>query len=193
MLLERSRVAATQNDVELVAERPFRLGHVEVETRNQPLAGTLIWNGLEDRIVCHQRIIGKIHLRDQTRDQTRPKQRKMDVRRTPGIRVVAPRIGARLDGDEPVVPFVIGARAAGASEVRVERRGVAILFMNIAPGGVALPEFDQRAWNGTSVFVENASGDDDPLAKGLARVLACEVVVGLADWVMSVERPCPFG
>ena len=40
--------------------------------------------------------------------------------------MIAPRIGARLDREEPVVAFPIGQRAARAGEIRVEGRGVVV-------------------------------------------------------------------
>ena len=49
-------------------------------------------------------------------------QREVDVRRPPGVVVVAPRIRAGLDRHEPVAAVVVGDGAAGAGEVRIERR-----------------------------------------------------------------------
>src|SRR2546426_1010666 len=45
----------------------------------------------------------------------------MDVRRAPGVVVVAPGILARPNADEAVAAFGVGHGAPGAGEVRIER------------------------------------------------------------------------
>jgi len=49
--------------------------------------------------------------------------------------------------------------------------------VDVATGGVALPDLDQRVAHRLAVGVEDAAGDDDPLAQRLARVLAGEIGV----------------
>ena len=58
--------------------------------------------------------------------------------------VVPPRIGAGLDGDEAVAALGIGDGASGAGEIRVERGRVLVDDVDVAPGGVRLPDLDQR-------------------------------------------------
>ena len=72
-------------------------------------------------------------------------EREVDVRRPPRVRVVAPRIRARLDRDEAVAAVVVGQAAAGAGEVRVERRRVLVDVVVVAAGRVRLPDLDERA------------------------------------------------
>ncbi len=49
--------------------------------------------------------------------------------------------------------------------------------IHVAPRRVGLPDLDESVADRLSVAVEDASSDDDPLAKGLASVLPCEVGV----------------
>src|SRR4051812_4362776 len=93
-LLERGRLAATEHDVEAVAERPFRYGGLEIERGDQPGPRLLVRNRVEDRIEREERVARKIHLRHQPRQEGRAEEGEVDVRRPPGIRVVSPGIGA---------------------------------------------------------------------------------------------------
>ena len=57
--------------------------------------------------------------------------------------------------------------------------GPLVALVAVAPGGVGLPDLDQRVAERLPVAVEDAARDDDPLAERLALVLAREVVVEL--------------
>src|SRR5205809_6945010 len=103
--LGRSLVAAAQHDAELVGERPVRHRDGEIEARDHPPARLLVRDGVEDRIVGHQWIAREIHLRDEPRQERAPEQGEMDVRRPPGIGMIAPWVGAGLDRDELVAAF----------------------------------------------------------------------------------------
>ena len=120
---------------------------------------------------------GEVHLRDQPLGERGPEQREVDVRRTPGVVVVAPRVGARLDRREAVAALVVGQRAAAAGEVRVERRGVLVAVVAVATGGVGLPDLDELVAHRAPVAVEDPARDHDALAQRLADVLAGEVGV----------------
>src|SRR5688572_2373375 len=100
----------------------------------------------------------------------------MQVRGTPGVVVIAPRISARLDGLEAVPPRIVGERPPGAGEIGVERRVVLIYRVPVAPARVRLPELDQRIGYGTRILVEHAPAHDHALADRLARVLPCQIV-----------------
>ena len=84
-----------------------------------------VGHAVVDRVEREQRIAGKVHLRDQPLHRRVAEQREVDVLRAPGERVVLPRIGAGLDGDEAVPAVVVGEGAADAGEVRdrAARRG----------------------------------------------------------------------
>src|SRR5262245_25412908 len=61
-LLERRRLAAPEHDVEAKAERPVRLGELELELRDQALPGAPVADGAEDRVEREERIAGEVHL-----------------------------------------------------------------------------------------------------------------------------------
>src|ERR1700682_6150383 len=97
--------------------------------------------------------------------------REVDVGRTPGIVVIAPGIGAGLDGDETVIALRIRLRAAGTGEIRIERRRMLVDDMDVAAAGIGLPQFDQRIRHAAAVFIEHMAVHDDALAKRLALAL----------------------
>src|ERR1700682_5657884 len=101
----------------------------------------------------------------------------MDVSWAPGVLMVAPGVSAGLDGDETISPLVVGQAAAGAGEIRVERRGVVIRRVNISPGGVGLPHLDQRGADWVPIAVDDAAANHDPLAERLSIVLPRQVSV----------------
>jgi len=103
--------------------------------------------------------------------------RQMDMRGTPGVVVIAPRIGAGLDGDEAVVAGGIALGAACAGEVRIQRRRMLVADMDVAAAGIGLPDLDQRVGHAATVLVEHMAVHDDALADRLAAVLGGEIVV----------------
>src|SRR6185437_12759579 len=111
------------------------------------------------------------------RDEGMAEHREMDMRRTPGVVVIAPRIGAGLDGDELVIALGIALRAARAGEVRIERCRMLVDNMDIAAAGIGLPQFDQRIRHAAAVFIEHMPMHDDTLTERLALVLDGEIVV----------------
>src|SRR5205823_3107042 len=79
--------------------------------------------------------------------------------------------------DEPAQALLVGKAAARAREVGVERRRVVVRGVDVAPRRVRLPDLDERVADRAAVRVGDAAAEDDPLAKGLAGVLAGEVGV----------------
>src|SRR5467141_2789618 len=185
--------AATQHDVEAVRQRPFRNGVLPVEHRDQANARFLVGDRVVHRVVLQQRVSRKIHLRDHTREERGSKQREMDMRRAPGVVVVAPGILARPDADEAIAAFSVGHGAPGAGEVRIERRIVLIGAVRIAPGTVRLPDFDQGVRHRPDVLVQHAPAHDNALADRLAPVLAGEIVVGRLDVSVAEDRASQLG
>src|SRR5690349_21590001 len=104
------------------------------------------------------------------------------MRRAPGVVVVAPGIGARLDGDEAIAPVASGHDLARAREVGIERSVMLVVLMDVAPAGIGLPDLDKHSRLRAAVLVEHAAGHDDALAKGLAFMLAGEIIVGFAQY-----------
>ena len=62
----------------------------------------------------------------------------------------------------------IGLRAAGAGEIRIERRGMLVDDVDVAAAGIGLPELDQRVRDAAAVFIEHTAVHDDALAERLA-------------------------
>src|SRR5262249_28741892 len=151
---------ATEDDVELVAERPLGHGTREVEARYQLCARRLVGDRLVDRIDLQQRIAGEVHLRDQPLAEVVPEQGKMDVRGPPGVGVVLPRVGARLEGEEGVAPRAAGEEEPGGGKVRIQRRGVRGGGVAGAPPRVPLPHLDQGAGQWPAVAVQHVPADD---------------------------------
>ena len=75
-LLEGRRVAAADDDVEAIAERPVRLRQLEVEPADEPLACLLVADGVEDRVELEQRIAGKYICVTSRSVNARPKSEK---------------------------------------------------------------------------------------------------------------------
>jgi hypothetical protein len=140
---------------------------------------------VEDRVLGEERVAGEVHLRDEPGGERGPEERQVDVRCTPGVLVVAPRVGAGLDRDEAVATLVVGHAATAAAEVGVERGRMAIHVVPVAARSVGLPQLDQRVSHGAPVTVEHPAVQDDPLAERLVGVLAREVVVELADQLVA--------
>src|SRR5581483_614659 len=74
----------------------------------------------------------------------------------------------RPDRQEAVDALVVGQAAPHAEEVRVEGAAPLVGAVQVAPGGVALPDLDQRVRDGAAVLVEHATGHDDALAERLS-------------------------
>src|SRR5258707_5525437 len=98
----------------MVAERPLRLAEPRVVLADQPLARTAVGGALEDRVVGEERVAGEIHLRDEPGRKAGAEHAEMDVRRPPGVRRVAPRVGAGLDGQKAVLAARARDYLAGA-------------------------------------------------------------------------------
>src|SRR5229473_794052 len=180
--LHRRRRTAAQDDVEAVAERILGLAEVWVVARDQALAGSFVRRALKDRIECEQRVAGKVHLRHQTGGEGGAENREMNMGGAPGVVGVAPRIGAGLDRQEAIGALLVGGHLSGAGKIRIERRVMLIALVDIAAGGVALPELDQGPCHRLAVLIAHAAGHDDPLAQRLAFVLAREI---------DLIGPCP--
>ena len=140
------RAAAAEDDVPLVAERPLGLRRARGRTRairqlarlrvadRRVKIGSYSNSGSPGKYIC---------VTSRSRERA-AEHREVDVRRPPGVLVVPPRVGAGLDRDEAVAALVVGEAAAGAGEVRVERRRVLVDLVPVAAGGVRLPDLDER-------------------------------------------------
>src|SRR5258707_15837133 len=129
MVVERRRVASTQNDVKSVAERLQRNRSVPVKLRDQPIARGFVRSAVKDWIEGNQRIAREKHLCDKPRGERRTEYGEMKMRRAPGIVGVGPRIFARPDRHEAIAAFGIRQRVTTAREIGIERRIVLIVVM----------------------------------------------------------------
>src|SRR4029077_7886962 len=120
---------------------------VPIELGDQTSARCLVRGAVEDWIEGHQRIAGKIHLRDEARGERRPEQRKMNVSGAPCVVMISPGICSRTNSDEAEAAFGIRHRVSGAAEIWIELSVVLIAFVEIAPGRVGLPNFEESVAN----------------------------------------------
>ena len=84
-------------------------------------------------------------------------------------------IRARLDGREEVLAVVVRDGAAGPGEVRVEGRGVLVALVDVASGGVRLPDLHELVRDRAAPRVEQTAGHRDALALRLAAVLERQI------------------
>src|SRR5207247_10958671 len=98
--------------------------------------------GGEDWVERHERGRREVHLCDEPAREGRSEQREVDVRRPPGVVVVAPRVRARLDGDEAVFAAVVGEASARTREVGVEWRRMFVARVEVPASGVRLLDLD---------------------------------------------------
>ena len=83
----------------------------------------------------------------------------MDVGWTPGVGVVVPRVRSGPDRDEAIATVVVRDRSARPGKIRIERRGVLVDLVRVAPGGIRLPDLDQRLRYRTAILVDDAAFD----------------------------------
>jgi len=107
------------------------------------------------------------------------------VRRAPGILVVAPRVSSWLDGDKTVRALSVRQQPSAAREIWIEWRGMSIEVMVIAPGGVCLPQLDQRAANWMATIVDNFPAYDDAFAEWFACMLSRQIGISRADGIVA--------
>ncbi len=63
-----------------------------------------------------------------------------------------------------------------------------VVAVPVTPGGVALPQFDQRLRHRPAVFVQPPPADDDALAQRRAGVLPGQIRVVRPDLVIAEYR-----
>ena len=66
-------------------------------------------------------------------------------------------------------PRVVGQAAAGAGEVRIERRGVLVPLVDIPASRVSLPDLYQLTPYGAAAAVQDPAPDEDAFSDRLAR------------------------
>ena len=117
----------------------------------------------------------------------------MDVRRTPRVGVIAPRIRARLNGNELVPAILVGERTTGTGEIGIEGRVPTVDLVPIAAGGIRLPDLDQRVANRSSIFIEHTTRHHHPLAHWRRPVLRGQIMIEWTDAVVTIHRTTELG
>jgi hypothetical protein len=150
---------------------------------NQVLSCLLCWHAVEDGIERVQWVVGKVHLRHQSREHGWTEHREMDMSRSPGIRVIEPGIGSRTNGQEAIDTIVIGQTATHAQEIGIERPRPLIAFVQVAASSIGLPDLQQCMRRRSSMLVEHTACHNDALPDGLASgsSVTCEVGVFRCD------------
>src|SRR6266581_3101458 len=83
---------------------------------------------------------------------------------------VGPRgISSRLDRLEPVATLLVCSQNNGPFKVRIERCGIGIAWMRVAPVGVGLPDFNLRVANRLTFEIEHPPHDIEDLTFGPPR------------------------
>ena len=126
---------------------------------HQAIARCRIGDRHQDPVQRVERVARKIHLGDQPRQRGGPQHREVDMRRAPpGIRH-RHRIGPGLDGEEAVAAVVIRQHPAIADEIGVERRVARVDRVEVAAGGIGLPQFHHGAAYRPAVLIQHPAAD----------------------------------
>ena len=140
-----------------------------------------------------ERLAGEEHLRDEARQPHPAPHREVDVRRPPPVPRIGHRVGARLDGADLDRARLVGEHARRAVEVRVDRRVVVVVRMDVAPGGVALPHLDHRPADRRAVLVDHPQAQMHQLADRLLRAVAGDVGAELREALRLLVRRGQLG
>lgn len=175
LFLPGSGQTAAENNVELIAEGFLGLRGLPIKLGNEAVTRCFIGGAVEDGIEREKRIAGEVHLRDKTGGKCGTEDGKVNVGGSPGVVVIAPGVGTRADGDEVVAALLISERVAATGEVGIERSVVLIHAVLIPAGGVGLPDFDESVRDRASVFVKDATADDNAFTERFGVMLAGKV------------------
>jgi hypothetical protein len=145
---------------------------------------------LQNGIVVEEWIARKVHLGNKPRDEGRPKQRKVDVRRAPCIVVITPRIGARFNGHKTVESVVVGQSSSRAGEVRIERGGVVVFRVRVSSRRIRLPNLDQAVRHGVAIPIHYSPAHNDALPQRFPRLLNRKVSIIWMNVGIAKDRAC---
>ena len=94
----------------------------------------------------------------------------MNVRRTPCVIVISPRISARPNRNKSEIPVLVRERVAAAFEIRIQWSIVLVHIVPVASRRISLPDLNQRVRNWPAIFIQHPPADDDALTKRFAVV-----------------------
>src|SRR5450631_2022043 len=93
--------------------------------------------------------------------------------------MILPGIGTRTNRQKAIDPLIIGQAAAHAQEVGIERSGPLVPLVQVATGGIGLPDLQQRVEQRRALLIEHAARHDDALADSLAASASVARQVGI--------------
>src|SRR4051812_28324718 len=99
----------------------------------------------------------------------------MDVRRPPPAAALRHRVGARLDGAQLDEPVLTSYQARGAIEIRILRRIMGVVRVDVFARGIAVPHLHHGAGDRRTILVDYAGAKMDQLAEGPFRAVSCEI------------------
>ena len=113
----------------------------------------------------------------------------------PGVVMIAPGIGPRLDRDKAVASDPIRNTTPRAHEIWIDGRVMLIVGVNIASRRVGLPNFQQGIGHGTAVLVADHAGYDDPLPIRLTILggQLGQIMIQGANGILAIDRPRQLG
>src|SRR5437867_8648033 len=93
-------IGSPHHNVPSITQRPLLFRNAVVVQSDQALSCSFRRHRIHDRIKRVERVVLEIHLRHQTRQHCWSENREMNVRRTPCIRMVLPRISSWTNRQE---------------------------------------------------------------------------------------------
>ena len=91
--------------------------------------------------------------------------------------MIAPRIFAGTNGQEAIAAFGVGEGVTAAAEIGIEWGVVLIDFVEVASGGIRLPDFDESSGDRAVIFIDHPATHDDSFAERCAAVLARQIAL----------------
>jgi hypothetical protein len=183
--------APAQGDVKIIGSRIHRHGALHIHRRNQRFNRLGVLDRADDGSDREQRIAFEIKLRNQTLGKAMSEDRKMDMRRVPGVHAIRPRI--RLRHNCPKLVFSIRSRndPPATAKVGIKRRDIAFLVVPIPPARIRLPNLNQRAPGAPPEFVMHQGIDNDPRTdRAFAVEIVDQVGVVVHQQAMTECRAC---
>jgi hypothetical protein len=168
-------VTPADHDIKSEAEGVLTHGGFPVEIGDQAVTRFFIGSAIKNGIERQQRVAGKIHLGDKASGEGRTEHREVNMRGTPGVVMIAPRIRTGTNSDETEVAMFVGQGMTAPLEIGIERSIVLINAVTVAAGSVSLPDFNERVRNWATVFVEDASTYDNAFTERLTLILLGEI------------------
>src|SRR5688500_2929059 len=79
-------------------------------------------------------------------------------------------------------------------KIRIERGVMLVVMVQVAPGRIRLPDFDERIRYGMPCVVQHTSSDNDPLAmwSGVFNSIPRQIVVQRVNGIHTINRPGQF-